>query len=86
MTAVVFDTLAIETLHNGTDGLAGVLADNVGLGTASNGAAVFLVWLAWKMCIRDRRKNDHTERLSVIKEKYQMQKTIRIGTRKSRCV
>ena len=47
MTAVVFDTLAIETLHNGTDGLAGVLADNFGLGTASNGAAVFLVWLAW---------------------------------------
>ncbi|MFR5356542.1 MAG: hypothetical protein ACLTI1_11015, partial [Clostridia bacterium] len=40
-------TLAIETLHNGTDGLAGVLADNFGLGTASNGAAVFLVWLAW---------------------------------------
>ena len=47
MTAVVFDTLAIETLHNGADGLAGVLADNFGLGTASNGAAVFLVWLAW---------------------------------------
>ena len=47
MTAVVFDTLAIETLHNGPDGLAGVLADNFGLGTASNGAAVFLVWLAW---------------------------------------
>lgn len=47
MTAMVFDTLAIETLHNGTDGLAGVLADNFGLGTASNGAAVFLVWLAW---------------------------------------
>ena len=47
MTAVVFDTLAIETLHNGTDGLAGVLADYFGLGTASNGAAVFLVWLAW---------------------------------------
>lgn len=47
MTAVVFDTLAIETLHNGTDGLAGVLADSFGLGTASNGAAVFLVWLAW---------------------------------------
>ena len=35
MTAVVFDTLAIETLHNGADGLAGVLADNFGLGTAS---------------------------------------------------
>ena len=47
MTAVVFDTLAIETLHNGADGLAGVLADSFGLGTASNGAAVFLVWLAW---------------------------------------
>lgn len=47
MTAMVFDTLAIETLLNGTDGLAGVLADNFGLGTASNGAAVFLVWLAW---------------------------------------
>ena len=47
MTAVVFDTLAIETLHNGPDGLAGVLADNFGLGTASNGAAVFLLWLAW---------------------------------------
>ena len=47
MTVVVFDTLAIETLHNGTDGLAGVLADNFGLGTASNGAAVFMVWLAW---------------------------------------
>ena len=47
MTAMVFDTLAIETLHNGADGLAGVLADSFGLGTASNGAAVFLVWLAW---------------------------------------
>ncbi len=47
MTAMVFDTLAIETLLNGTDGLAGVLADSFGLGTASNGAAVFLVWLAW---------------------------------------
>lgn len=47
MTAMVFDTLAIETLLNGTDGLSGVLADNFGLGTASNGAAVFLVWLAW---------------------------------------
>ena len=32
----------------------------------------------------EKRKNDHTERLSVIKEKHQMQKTIRIGTRKSK--
>ena len=45
MTAVVFDTLAIETLHNGTDGLAGVLADNFGLGTASNGCVPGLAGL-----------------------------------------
>ena len=58
MTAVVFDTLAIETLHNGTDGLAGVLADSFGLGTASNGAAVFLVWLAWTAYALDDGSGD----------------------------
>ena len=42
----VLEELAVETLYNGTDGLAATLA-SMGFGNASGGMAVVLIWIAW---------------------------------------